>query len=285
MFEVFAHQVRISSSSFDRIFILQQIHLIMKSYSESYSKLHTKEYNASTSRDTRLVIQTTLQFKVSYDQIQKELNVTRSQIIYAKNHSLTFQHKAEWDRKLLLQTFERNKLQSWLEASSSHTRIFWQYISTAAPELSLQVREKIIVTTIYFMNYIRRVSKRKDFSDNSQYMHDRVKFARWDKTWSWERLCNQIFFDEMWINERTHIISWVIVQEDESNRYASHNVQHNTAKLRSEFCMIRLQIKSQIELQIQSQIWLICLFICWSFNREHLSRQTRIDHVLKKEMR
>ncbi len=157
--------------------------------------------------------------------------MTRNQIIYAKNHSLTSQHKVKYDRKLLLRTFERNKLQSWLQAFSSHTRILWRYISTAASELNLQeMREKVIVTAFYFMSYVRRVSKKKDFSDDPLHMQARVKFARWSKTWSWERLCNQIFSDEMWANEEAHTTSYVIVQEDESDRYASQNVQHKYSK-------------------------------------------------------
>jgi hypothetical protein len=149
-----------------------------KSSVESFmkSKSCTKKYNVVTNRDTRLTIQTTSRFKVSYKEIQEKLRITRYQIIYAKNYSLISQKKVKCDRKFLLRIFERNQLQNWLQSFLSHTRIFWRYIFTAASEMSLQkMKEKVIITTFHFMSYVRKVSKKKDFSDDSLHMQARVK--------------------------------------------------------------------------------------------------------------
>ena len=45
----------------------------------------TKEFNPSTTRDDRVAIKTALLFNIPYKDIQKKLNVTRGQILYARN--------------------------------------------------------------------------------------------------------------------------------------------------------------------------------------------------------
>jgi hypothetical protein len=81
------------------------------------------------------------------------------------------------------------------------------------------------------VGYGRRVAKRKGFSDDPEVMAERVAFAEEGKTWSKERLYQQIFSDEVWAFGGAHTQSYVTVKEDGSDRYAPENVQHKYSKL------------------------------------------------------
>jgi hypothetical protein len=189
-----------------------------------------RQYNLSITRDQRIVIKTTLLFKVLYQQIQSTLNVIIRQIFYTRNAPITPQ-KDKCGTKPLIRTPQRNALQQWLQSSSSRTRLPWRNIPAVASELDLQeVREKVMKTTFHTLNYVRRTFKKKGFSNDPRHMQARVEFARWEITWSRERLYDQIFSDEMWTMKRTHKSSYVTVQADETDRYAIHNVQHKYRK-------------------------------------------------------
>ena len=107
-----------------------------------------KEYSPSTSRDQRLAIQTALLFKVPYSEIQSKLNVTRSQISYARSHPSTPQNRKA-GTKPLLRTPERKSLQRWLQLSPSHSRIPWRKIPARHLELGLEGVGKKAMTTAF----------------------------------------------------------------------------------------------------------------------------------------
>jgi hypothetical protein len=70
-----------------------------------------RQYNLSITRDQRLVIKTTLLFKILYQQIQSTLNVIIRQISYARNASIISQKKDKCEIKPLIRTPQRNALQ------------------------------------------------------------------------------------------------------------------------------------------------------------------------------
>lgn len=191
----------------------------------------TKEYNASTTRDQWSAIQTALRFKIPYANIQEELNVTRRQIVYAKTHPTTPQ-KNLCGKKPLLRTPQRNRLEEWLHASPSHTRMPWRTIPYRAPELNLEdVGEKAMMTAFRLLGYCRRTSKKKGYSDDPIHKLQRVEFAETAMRWTRERVYNQVFSDEVWVmGGGGHTISYVTVRQDGSDRYAADNTQHKYRK-------------------------------------------------------
>jgi hypothetical protein len=153
------------------------------------------------------------------------------QIFYARNASIISQKKDKCEIKSLIRTSQRNALQQWLQSSSSRTRLSWRDISTIVSELSLQeVRKKVMKTMFQTLNYVWRIFKKKDFSNDSRHMQARVEFARWRIILAKERLYDQIFSDEMWIMREAHKSSYVTVQADKTDRYVIHNVQHKYRK-------------------------------------------------------
>jgi len=62
-------------------------------------------------------------------------------------------------------------------------------------------------------------------------MAERLAFAEDGKTWSKERLYNQIFLDEVWTHGGAHTQSYVTVKLDGSDRYNADCLQHKYRKM------------------------------------------------------
>ena len=168
-----------------------------------------------TDRDTRIAIKTALLFKIPYKEICGKLGVTEQQIWYAKNHRLTPQ-KTRAGRHPLLRTPEKRELETWILESPSHRRVAFHNIPRFIP--LLQTRgEKAVRTAFKALNYVRRVSKKKGFSEDPRVMAQRVEFARKGITWSAQRVQKQAFSDEVWAHGGTHTVSYVTVKEDGSD--------------------------------------------------------------------
>ena len=117
-----------------------------------------------TSRDVRLMIKTTLLFKVSWRAIRDKLGVTNHQIALAKKQQLTPQHQRR-ERKPKLSTPHRNRIEQWLQESPSRKYIAYRHIPH---ELNLEIKyeEKAIRTGFKLLGYGRRITRRKGFSDD-----------------------------------------------------------------------------------------------------------------------
>jgi hypothetical protein len=114
-------------------------------------------------RDKRLQIQTALLFKIPWAQIKETLDVTDSQIYYARSHRLTPQ-KSKTGRHAKLHTPEKTQLKEWLLSSPSHRHVAYRKIPHFLPQL--HAKEQAIRTAVQDIGYCRRVSRKKGFSDD-----------------------------------------------------------------------------------------------------------------------
>jgi hypothetical protein len=129
----------------------------------SLSPLSPRYQNASTTRDIRLQIKAALIFKVPYKDICEQFGVTERQIRWARRFPVTPQ-KHKCSTKLGLKTPERNILDQWLMDSPSHRRVAIHKIPRNLP--TLYVGEKAIRTALKTLDYTRKRSPKKGFSEN-----------------------------------------------------------------------------------------------------------------------
>ena len=131
-------------------------------------------------RDTRLQIQTALLFKIPHSQIKETLDVTDSQIYYAKNHRLIPQRRKS-GRHAKLHTPEKTQLKEWLLSSPSHRPVAYHKMPRYLPQL--HVNEPAFHTAIRDIGYCRRVARKKGFSNNPEVIQERLALAEEGSTW------------------------------------------------------------------------------------------------------
>ena len=189
-----------------------------------HSKLHKE-----TTRDERIQIQTGLLFKVPYGTVKEILDVTERQILYAKHHRPTPQ-KIRHNYKL--HTPEKTTLKDWLLASPSHRHIPFRRIPHMLPQLD--AGEKAIRTAykgLYPVGYVRRVAKKKGFSDDPRVVRERYEFSDDGRHWQRARAQRVMFSDEVWANGGAHSNAYVTVLEDGSDRLLPECLQHKYSKV------------------------------------------------------
>ncbi|KAH8650264.1 hypothetical protein BGZ60DRAFT_421638, partial [Tricladium varicosporioides] len=76
----------------------------------------TRIYNAQTTRDDRIRIQTALLFNIPHDEIRFKLDVTEKQIYWASRHRPTPQNTLCHQGKVKLRTPQKQRLEQWLQA-------------------------------------------------------------------------------------------------------------------------------------------------------------------------
>jgi hypothetical protein len=116
--------------------------------SQELFPLRSHVYNPShvdCTRDKRLQIQIALLFKIPWAQIKERLDVTDSQITYAKHYRLTPQ-KTRAGRHAKLHTPKKTILKEWLLSSPSHRHVAYHKISHHLPQL--HAKEQAIRTAI-----------------------------------------------------------------------------------------------------------------------------------------
>ncbi|PMD62718.1 uncharacterized protein K444DRAFT_483461, partial [Hyaloscypha bicolor E] len=145
-------------------------------------------------RDKRLQIQTALLFKIPWAQIKEILDVSDSQITHAKTHRLTPQ-KTKAGRHAKLHIPEKTTLKEWLLSSPSHRHVAYHKIPHFLPQL--YASEKAIRTAIDGINYCRRVSRKKGFSDDPGVCQERLDLAEDGSTWPRSRVQQVCFTDEV----------------------------------------------------------------------------------------
>ena len=194
------------------------------------SPLLCRRRSYPTTRDERIAIHTALQFHIPSSEIQKTLGVTKNQVKYARRHEVTPQKTRT--SHTLLQTPERQRLDQWLHASPSHTRIPWRQIPKRFPDLHfLQgVREVALHSAFDLLGYCRHTSKKKGYSEDLEVMTERVTFAQDGITWSRARLEAQLFSNEVWAMGGAHTTSYVTVRKDGLDRYWPVNLQHKYSR-------------------------------------------------------
>jgi hypothetical protein len=173
---------------------------------ESDDIIHRSE---ATTRDKRLQIRTAIQFAIPTKRIIEVLHVTKTQIKYAKRHRLTPQ--VHHGRDPFMKTPDRNYLAQWIEASPSHRRIAYAKIPR---HTGLPFGTKAIHTAFDLIGYTRKKSHKKGFSDDPAVARKRLAFAEQGLTWSFERVMNQIFSDEVWAMGGAHTEQYVSVKSD-----------------------------------------------------------------------
>jgi hypothetical protein len=205
---------------------LPESEILTESEPDELSEIPTTSLD--TTRDQRIAIKTALLFKVPWSKIRQELHVTNRQIQYANRHRVTPQKKTRNGVKPKLSTPEKRALEAWLLESPSRRHIPWRQIPLCAPEFS-GIGEHAIYTAMKSLGYCRRVAKRKGFSTDPIVMQKRL--VRQAITWSRERLYSQIFSDEVWAMGGAHTLSFVTVQDNNSDRLQAENLQHKYSKL------------------------------------------------------
>ncbi|PMD51560.1 uncharacterized protein K444DRAFT_234229 [Hyaloscypha bicolor E] len=130
-------------------------------------------------RDKRLQIQTALLFKIPLPQIKETLDVTNDQIYYTKYHRLTPQ-KTRAGRHAKLHIPEKIQLKEWLLSSPSHRHVAYSKIPHFLPQLG---GKQAIRTAIDGINYCRRISRKKGFSDDPKVCQERLDLAEDGSTW------------------------------------------------------------------------------------------------------
>ena len=148
-----------------------------------------------------------------------------------RTHPITLQ-KNKCGRKPIIQTPQQNALDRWLHPFPSYRRIPYRQISQQAPpELGLEgIGEKALATAFDLLGYSRRAAKKKGFSDDTVIWSERLQFAREAIHWTRERLCAQIFTDEVWAMGGAHTTSYVTVKKDRSDRYNAGKITHKYSK-------------------------------------------------------
>ena len=68
------------------------------------------------------------------------------------------------------------------------------------------------------LGYKRKIAERKVFSTDPAVIQERLDFAREAIDWIPERLYRQMFTDKVWVYRGNHIISYVTVEADDSDR-------------------------------------------------------------------
>jgi hypothetical protein len=166
------------------------------------------------------MIQTTLLFKIPYKEICKKLNVTENKLDGPKSTNLLLKRHVLVD---LLSSVHHNE-ESLKPGFWSRLHIA-EFHSTNIPLylLELCAGEKAITTAFKGLEYCRRTSKKKNFSDDPEVMAKRVAFAE-GVTWSRLRLQKQMFDDEVWATGGAHTVPYVTVKEDGSDRYSVKNL-------------------------------------------------------------
>jgi DDE superfamily endonuclease len=179
-----------------------------------------------TTRDLRLQIKAALLFKIPYKDICAQFNVTERQIRWAKRHRVTPQ-KNKCGGKVKLMTPQRNTLDSWIAQSPSHRRIALHKLPRNIPQLC--AGEKAIRTALQTLQYSRRRSPRKGFSENPRVIAERLAFAREAINWTRDELFNTMFTDEVWANGGAHTTSYVTIKKGE-NIYEPEFLTHKYSK-------------------------------------------------------
>ncbi|RKF55771.1 hypothetical protein GcC1_201034, partial [Golovinomyces cichoracearum] len=88
---------------------------------------------------------------------------------------------------------------TWLLSDPANRRVKLSNIPSVAPELELRNHGKTATQTAFSsQGYGRRTSKKNTFSNPHAHRQMRLEFARWGRTWSRERLYQQVFSDEVW---------------------------------------------------------------------------------------
>ncbi|PMD17148.1 hypothetical protein NA56DRAFT_708028 [Hyaloscypha hepaticicola] len=177
-------------------------------------------YDPTLTRSDRIRIKTALDFNISPERIWKKYGYSLSQIQRTKYSRLTPQvHRR--GRKYLIGSPTCRELANWVEESPSRRYVTFKHIPyIAPPRFALQDRkEQAIRTAFKLVGYGRRVAPKKGFSDDPMVMRERVEFAEERKTWTPQRLFNQIFSDEVWAMGGAYTRAWVTVKEDGSDRF------------------------------------------------------------------
>jgi len=179
------------------------------------------------SRDKRLQIQTALLFKILLAQIKETLDVTDSQIYYAKHYRLTPQ-KTRAGRHAKLYTPEKTQLKEWLLSSPSHRHVAYHKIPHFLPQLG---GEQAIRTAVDELSYCRRISRKKGFSDDPTVCQERLDLVQDGSTWPRSRVQRICFTDEVWAFSRAHTNSYITILKDSSDRLLPECVRHKYSKL------------------------------------------------------
>jgi hypothetical protein len=179
---------------------------VPNSKDESDDIIHQSE---ATTRDKRLQIRTAIQFAIPTKRIIEVLHVTKTQIKYAKRHRLTPQ--VHHGRNPFIKTPNRNYLAQWIEASPSHRRIAYTKIPH---HTGLPFGTKAIHTAFDLIGYTRKKSHKKGFSDDPAVARKQLAFAEQGLTWSFKRVMNQIFSDEVWAMGGAHTEQYVSVKSN-----------------------------------------------------------------------
>ena len=88
---------------------------------------------------------------------------------------------------------------TWLLSDPANRRVKLIKTPSVAPELELRNHGKRAIQTAFSsQGYGRRTSKKKAFSNSYAHRQMRLEFARWGRTWSRERLYQQVFSDDVW---------------------------------------------------------------------------------------
>jgi hypothetical protein len=193
---------------------------------EPSTPLHSQV--ATTSRDNRIAIRTALQFSIPYAKIEHVLGVTERQILYAKKHPITPQHRKA-GRKPALRTPQKTALETWLLQSPSHRRLRYDQIPFKMPLLQ-GIGSDAIHTAMKSMGYVRRTTPKKGFSNDPAVKSERLEFAEEGITWDRTRLYNQMFSDEVWAMGGAHTVQYVTVKEDGSDTFLPETVTRKFSK-------------------------------------------------------
>jgi transposase len=115
-----------------------------------------------------------------------------------------------------------------LLTSPSHRHVAYSKIPHFLPQLG---GEQAIRTAIDGIDYCRRVSRKKGFSDDPKVCQERLDLAEDGSTWPRSRVQQVCFTDEVWAFGGAHTNSYITCLKDGSDRLLPECVRHKYSKL------------------------------------------------------
>jgi transposase len=156
-----------------------------------------------TTRDQRLQAITLDRTGMTARQIARELNITRRQVQYAKDHPPTPEKRS--GRPSVLTSEEVDEIEAWVCSSKEARRTRWDGIPQA---LGLDHSHYTIRRALRKRGFCRRVARRKPPISEVNRLA-RLAWAEEHVNWTREQWSKVLWTDETWQNGSRHTKMWV----------------------------------------------------------------------------